>query len=352
MAYLAKLLALNNDISLYGSKSAFESSTLSINEAIANSTAFPHNQATSSSPIDDILSKKITNPLQINDEIEYYKQYLSKLKFLYLEQETRDKFLRRILIDKQLDITNEEIAAITEENKVLKADLKQLKQEIDTFVGRIDGITDETIESNETYNQKLTEVNTLTTDIDQMNTQLNAIINEIENNEDNLLLFNLQKSVGNFQVLNFDKILEISNNQLSSNISQYQALTKQIDDSFVKHNEKITIISELNAGLQSLIDSGSSVPETNNATQLWAHLINQLNQVLETFFSESITLVRLGDNYQLQLENYKVVLKSDLTIVNVVPSGPKQARLVADINSSDLSRWDRFLSLLTLLAEL
>lgn len=350
MAFISKLQSLNNDITLYAAKSTFESSTLSINDATANSTALPNNEA-SGNPIDEVLTKRISNPTLIDEEIAYYKQYLSKLKFLYLEQETRDKFLRRILIDKRLDISNEEITTITEENNELKANLKQLKGEIDTVISKIEGLTNEIIESNQIYRQKSTEINGLTTEIDQMNAQLTGLINEIENNEDNLLLFNLQKSVRNFTVVNFDRILEISNHQLTSNITQYQALSEQIEAKFAEHSGKANIISELNLALQSLIDSGSSAPDTSNESQIWAHLLNQLNQLLETLLSESISLVRIGDVYQLQLENYKIVLTSGLTIINIAPSTAKRARLAETINDSRLSRWEKFLALLAILTE-
>lgn len=352
MADVSKLQSLNNDITLYAAKSTFESSTLSINDATANSTALPNNEA-SGNPIDEVLTKRITNPTLVDEEITYYKQYLSKLKFLYLEQETRDKFLRRVLIDKKLDISNEEITTITEENNESKANLKQLKGQIDAVISKIEGLTNEIIESNHTYRQKLTEINGLTTEIDQMDAQLNGIINEIENNEDNLLLFNLQKSVGNFTVVNFEKILEISNHQLTTNITQYQALSEQIETKFAEHSDKANLIAELNLALQSLIDSGSSAPDTNNESQIWAHLLNQLNQLLETLLNESISLVRIGDVYQLQLENYKIVLTSGLTIVNIAPSTAKLARLAEAINdtSLSLSRWEKFLSLLAILTE-
>ncbi|EGW34111.1 uncharacterized protein SPAPADRAFT_59533, partial [Spathaspora passalidarum NRRL Y-27907] len=93
---------------------------------------------------------KLTNPRYIDDEIANEKNILSKLKFLYLEQETRYEFLKHICENNQ-DITDLQVEEIRESTQESKLRLKHLKQQLNQQIGDLETITKEVSDLYEKY---------------------------------------------------------------------------------------------------------------------------------------------------------------------------------------------------------
>ncbi|KAK4649608.1 uncharacterized protein QC761_120480 [Podospora bellae-mahoneyi] len=73
-------------------------------------------------------------PSSLEADLLHYKELFSKLRFSYVEQVTKEKFIRAIVGDPPLIVTPQENAELEDSNKVAKAELKALKNEVADMV--------------------------------------------------------------------------------------------------------------------------------------------------------------------------------------------------------------------------
>ena len=142
---------LDNDISILSSQKDFQSHMNKINETVEN-------------------------PILINDEINFQKENFSKLKFQYLEQETKEKFLRSLFDNPPISIQQEDINKLQEENVHSKQALKALKESMNNKMNDIHEISRETVELNEEYQHKYNETNKMLDEVLRMEEKINSII--------------------------------------------------------------------------------------------------------------------------------------------------------------------------------
>ncbi|KAK4177527.1 hypothetical protein QBC36DRAFT_300170 [Triangularia setosa] len=69
-------------------------------------------------------------PSSLEADLLHYKELFSKLRFSYVEQVTKEKFIRAIVGDPPLIVTPQENAELEDSNKIAKAELKALKSEV------------------------------------------------------------------------------------------------------------------------------------------------------------------------------------------------------------------------------
>lgn len=87
------------------------------------------------------LLKELTNPLYMNNIIEQYHQYFSNIKFTYLEQSTKEKFLRNVVNSKF--ITLKELEALKFNTLNSKKKLQEKKQQRDSLLKKVNVCLDE-----------------------------------------------------------------------------------------------------------------------------------------------------------------------------------------------------------------
>lgn len=73
-------------------------------------------------------------PASLDADLAHYKELFSKLRFSYVEQVTKEKFIRAIVGDPPLIVTPQEIADLEASNAAAKATLKSLKTEVNGMV--------------------------------------------------------------------------------------------------------------------------------------------------------------------------------------------------------------------------
>ncbi|KAK4200268.1 hypothetical protein QBC40DRAFT_339910 [Triangularia verruculosa] len=86
----------------------------------------------------DISNTSLTpsgpTPSSLEADLLHYKELFSKLRFSYVEQVTKEKFIRAIVGDPPLIVTPQENAELEDSNKIAKAELKALKNEVADMV--------------------------------------------------------------------------------------------------------------------------------------------------------------------------------------------------------------------------
>ncbi len=77
-------------------------------------------------------------PATLEADLAHYRELFAKLRFSYVEQVTKEKFIRAIVGDPPLIVTPAENAALEEENAAAKAALKALKTEVAGMVAALE----------------------------------------------------------------------------------------------------------------------------------------------------------------------------------------------------------------------
>lgn len=329
MAYQSKLEELNNDLLILLARSAFESSPVATLDVSADKSG----------------RVSSTNPKNIDEETRYYKQYLNKLKFIYLEQETRDKFLRQLLLDEN-DFTNpiDQTKNLLEQNESSKAQLKSLKNNVYTDVDKLYALSLEVVEINSQYQSRLDEVNRFIKETESMNEQVDNLVKEIESNEDHAVLLNVPKAI-DFQITDMNEIIDLGREQLSETVKSWEVLQNELQQKFSLHQEKLESIQSLQRYLVSLenkksdqLQNGTNPADETNELQLNGQFIKQLNHLLRFFIDQGdqIDIIKAGDNYQMTLaSNNKVVVSPELSVVKVMNDSDSSLQLVKEVNQAE-----------------
>ena len=74
------------------------------------------------------------NPANLAADLQHYRDLFSKLRFSYLEQVTKEKYLRGIVGDPPILVSHQDNVLLEEELAVKKAGLKAKKQEVEDLV--------------------------------------------------------------------------------------------------------------------------------------------------------------------------------------------------------------------------
>lgn len=128
------------------------------------------------------------DPRNIDEIILAKKELNSKLKFQYLEQETKEKFMRLIIENKPIYIDQKDSNEIAEENVKLKSGLKAVKQENDSLIleliqmseqisGQVDAMSTlerENLDLNNKISQLTSQIDQVTREIDLKEAEFNV----------------------------------------------------------------------------------------------------------------------------------------------------------------------------------
>ncbi|KKA28418.1 hypothetical protein TD95_003192 [Thielaviopsis punctulata] len=77
-------------------------------------------------------------PASLDADLAHYRELFSKLRFSYVEQVTKEKFIRAIVGEPPMIVTPPENAALETQNLAAKAQLKALKTQVAEIVAQLD----------------------------------------------------------------------------------------------------------------------------------------------------------------------------------------------------------------------
>jgi len=88
----------------------------------------------------DVSSSSLDSPTPANlqADLDHYKELFAKLRFSYVEQVTKEKFIRAIVGDPPLIVTPQENVDLEKHNAAAKAELKTLKQDVADLVSELE----------------------------------------------------------------------------------------------------------------------------------------------------------------------------------------------------------------------
>lgn len=112
-----------------------EISIIKLSEPISNTYNPDSRQRTSDA---SNASMDAPTPASLDADLQHYKELFSKLRFSYVEQVTKEKFIRAIVGDPPLIVTPQDNLDLEKQNQAAKAQLKSLKTEVADMVAALE----------------------------------------------------------------------------------------------------------------------------------------------------------------------------------------------------------------------
>ena len=127
----------------------------------------PSNASTASSSVQHALT-----PSTLAADLQHYKDLFSKLRFSYLEQVTKEKYLRSIVGDPPVLVTPADNAELEQRLVGMKRELKAKKEECDALVREMEEVAREVAVKYEAVNGGAAELERLPAEIQRLQQEL------------------------------------------------------------------------------------------------------------------------------------------------------------------------------------
>ncbi|KAI0808823.1 hypothetical protein GGR55DRAFT_186481 [Xylaria sp. FL0064] len=114
-----------------------EITILKLSEPISTEIAQLQEQSQRTSDISN-ASLDATTPASLEADLTHYRELFAKLRFSYVEQVTKEKFIRAIVGDPPLIVSSQENIELEKQNLEAKATLKALKTEVADMVTELE----------------------------------------------------------------------------------------------------------------------------------------------------------------------------------------------------------------------
>ncbi len=114
-------------------------------------------------------------PSTLAADLQHYKDLFSKLRFSYIEQVTKEKYLRSIVGDPPVLVTPAENADLEKKLAVMKSELKAKKEECDTLVREMEAVAREVAVKYEAVNVAMGELERLPAEIKGLQQELETV---------------------------------------------------------------------------------------------------------------------------------------------------------------------------------
>lgn len=293
---------------------------------------------------------KLSDPTFIQDQLSNLKDVSSKLKFQYLEQETRDKFLRHILLDHEQKISQSDVANLASRNLVAKGELKGIKQNLQQILRESESTCDDVISLSNQCKLTQAEIDAAMSDLAQLQNELDSLMTD-PSNDNFKTLFNMHKLIDT-EDIGLDEAINIAENAVTLEGIAVAEVESQLKTAEAKARENSNLESELQLKLEEL-QSKLKIAEAlldqsiQNPEQIHAQNILEINALLSHFVDSNYDIDADGGKFILKVKDVAIHLDSELNIILTL-SGVNE-KSIDRINGAGK---DRFWRLLRLLSEI
>lgn len=143
------------------------------------------------------------SPSTLSADLQHYRDLFAKLRFSYLEQVTKEKYLRGIVGEPPILATSEDNAALEEKLGLMKAELRAKKVDVEALVQDIEELAREIASSYDGVNASVAqlevlpgEVEDLEAEVEELRRQLAEKEGEIERSDDLRMNLSLDETEG------------------------------------------------------------------------------------------------------------------------------------------------------------
>ncbi|KAK4555313.1 hypothetical protein LTR86_007610 [Recurvomyces mirabilis] len=134
-----------------------------------NPTTKPHTRTSAAS---DTSNQAPTTPTLLAADLAHYRDLFTKLRFSYVEQVTKERFLRSLVSNPPEFSSSEENAALEEKLRGDKAALKERKTEVSGLIGELEEQGRSLVGRWEGIRERRVELEALPTEIEQLEEQI------------------------------------------------------------------------------------------------------------------------------------------------------------------------------------
>lgn len=290
---------------------------------------------------------KISNPIHIYDELATLRDISSKLKFQYLEQDTRDKFLRLILLKHDFDVSQDDIDQITLGNVEAKAALKDIKKRVNETIRDSEAVSNDVILVHEQCEIKKTQIDETAEELALLQQELDLFL-EDSSNEDCRTLYDAFALMKKDEIV-FERSMDIAKDAI---VLVELAVEKSKANVVTAQRELETVLEARKEIEAQLIKLDNRLREAEklqgakaqNHDQAHAQAILETNTVLRRFIGTDFSLDTSNGIFKLDIKDVSIILDSQLKIVRALEGVSQNA--IQLINCSDKDRFWRLLRLL------
>ncbi|KAF8534220.1 hypothetical protein BDD12DRAFT_896642 [Trichophaea hybrida] len=125
----------------------------------------------------DISDETSTSPSTLKIELAHYKELCSQLRFSYLEQVTKERFLRSITDDQREIPETEDNAQLEELLRGAKEKLKSSKREVEEILAELEAVAQRLAPAYEQLTRDISKVRTLPEETEAMKNQIETLLN-------------------------------------------------------------------------------------------------------------------------------------------------------------------------------
>ncbi|KAL1837354.1 hypothetical protein VTJ49DRAFT_3965 [Mycothermus thermophilus] len=140
------------------------------NDGTGNPTPAPRTSDVSTSSLDTGPT-----PSSLDADLQHYRELFAKLRFSYVEQVTKEKFIRAIVGDPPVIVSAQEIAELEGSNAEAKTALKQKKEEVEALIKELEGRGKGVVERYEKVRQGLKELEGLPEEVERLEREVAAL---------------------------------------------------------------------------------------------------------------------------------------------------------------------------------
>ncbi|KAF5638707.1 hypothetical protein F52700_4323 [Fusarium sp. NRRL 52700] len=119
-------------------------------------------------------------PAGLTADLAHYKELFAKLRFSYVQQVTKEKFIRAIVGDPPMIVTMEENLELERENAVAKKQLKELKTEVADMVADLERRGIELSQKYESVQLETAKLREMPTKIEDLEMRIEQLRTELE----------------------------------------------------------------------------------------------------------------------------------------------------------------------------
>lgn len=167
---------------LHRLQSSQEISIIKLSEPISNSTLNDSRQRASDA---SLASLEGPTPSSLDADLVHYTELFAKLRFSYVEQVTKEKFIRAIVGDPPLIVSMQENLELEKENAEAKAELKNLKQDVAEMVAELEKKGRELSKRYERIQMETAQLEELPTKVEELEARVEELREELELSDPN-----------------------------------------------------------------------------------------------------------------------------------------------------------------------
>lgn len=119
-------------------------------------------------------------PAGLTADLAHYKELFAKLRFSYVQQVTKEKFIRAIVGDPPMIVTMEENMELEKENAVAKKQLKELKTEVADMVADLERRGIELSQKYESVQLETAKLREMPAKIEDLEMRIEQLLTELE----------------------------------------------------------------------------------------------------------------------------------------------------------------------------